>query len=170
MHLNYKLESKHYDDFCIARSRELLHVNGRQGQRIWELVVGSIIAALGIAAWRITGSEIAYLAFFTGAWTFWLINKITDTVLARRAVTRIFREDGLVLGNRSLSVDDGGVHVASDLLKEEVSWKLIRSVSLQRLVLVLWTDPAAGIIIARSAFTNAKQEQEFISLVQSKIG
>lgn len=81
----------------------------------------------------------------------------------------MFRDDGLVLGDRTLSVDEYGVHITNDLLREEVSWKLITSITSQNVVLVLWTDPFAGIFIDRSAFANAEHEQQFIAFVQSKI-
>jgi hypothetical protein len=169
MNLIYKLEAKHFQDFNLACSREIARVNGVRGQVLWGIVVGSTIAAAGSLAWAMTDDFMAFIMFFAGAWFFWLINYVTSLYVARRAASLAFRVDGLVLGDRGLSLDDEGVHVKSDLFRQDFLWKAIRSVSVQHLVMVLWTEAAAGIFIPRSAFATPDDEQRFVSFAKSRV-
>jgi len=170
MILTYKLEAKHFQDFCTAVNRELSHVNGLKGQLIWGSVVGSIVAVAGLAGSALSGSHMFYWGFFTGAWFFWLVDYVFRLLIGRRRASLMYKDDGLVLGDRQLTVDDSGVHINGDLFSEEVSWKAIKSLSLQHLVTVLWTDRAAGIFVPRSAFATPEEEANFVTFVQSKIG
>lgn len=170
MDLTYTLEAKHFQDFSMAATRELVNVNGLLRQAFWGLFVGLIVGAAGLAAWMLTDDGIMIFgAFCGGAWFFWFINYITSLFVVRRFYTLAFSQDGLVLGPRQLSIDDNGVHLKSDVFSQDVSWTAIKSISLQHLVVVLWTDRAAGIFVPRSVFANRDQEKSFVSFIQSKL-
>jgi hypothetical protein len=171
MDFTYTLEAKHFHDFNTAATRELAYVNSLKGQLIWGVIVGSCIAVAASAARVLIDVDepIILCAFGAGAWFFWLINYITTIFLVRRFASKAFRQNGLMLGARLLSIDDIGLHVKSDSFSQDVYWQAIKSISVQHLVVVLWTDTAAGIFVPRSAFDRSEQEQRFVSIVQTKI-
>ena len=171
MDFTYTLEAKHFVDFSIASTRELAHVNGLKGQIFWGVIVGTCVAVAGAATRFIIDADdpMIFWMFVSGAWFFWLINYMTTIYVVRRSSSLAFGKEGLILGSRRLSINDDGLHLNSNLFSQDVRWKAIHSISVQHLVVVLWTETASGIFIPRSTFATSEKEQNFVSFVQSNI-
>jgi hypothetical protein len=45
----------------------------------------------------------------------------------------------------------------------------VDSVLVDKVIIVFWTDPAAGIVIPRTAFASASDEQAFIAFAKTRI-
>jgi type IV secretory pathway TrbD component len=169
MIFEYKLESKHFQDFSFASTRELARVNGLNNQLILGALLGLAVATGAVAAAVLSGDHRWFFPFCTGAWFFWLINYAITIYITRRAASLALNPDGLTLGDRQLSIDDTGISMKGALFNEDIAWKAIKSVTVQHLVVVLWTEKISGIFVPRSVFAIPEDEQKFVTFVQSKI-
>lgn len=71
---------------------------------------------------------------------------------------------------RQLTIDDVGVVSAGLHDRVEYDWAAFDGVDVYSKTIVIWNEPAAGVIIPRQAFDSPQQEQEFVDFVKTKIG
>jgi hypothetical protein len=169
MHIEYKIEPRDYQDYSVACSRKLAGVNGTGRQIAMGVVLWFAIAVIGMIAALITGNSQIAPAVFAGAWLFWLINYLITLYTLRRLASVAFPEEGAILGKRRMSIVDDGLEIKSELHDFAIKFKAIHLITVQHLVLVLWTEPAHGIFVPRAAFATADDEKRFTSIVNSRI-
>lgn len=164
-HLNYRYNTAHWLRFTRIVNRRVF------AKYIW---LGSLIfPALALASYlRLTTCEVCHVDSDS-----WLFGVMTGT-LAYFATTfaahtfgkrKALKPDGVFLGPRNLVADDVKVEISGKHDKTTYAWQALDSVSVDKVIVVLWTDPAAGIVIPRTAFASASDEQAFVKFARARI-
>jgi hypothetical protein len=86
------------------------------------------------------------------------------------ARSNMVRPNGPTLIPHTMTLDDAGISGASALAKADYVWSMFTDVSEREDVILLWYEPAAGIVIPKEAFASLQAQAEFIDAARARIG
>jgi len=81
----------------------------------------------------------------------------------------MLREDGPYRCERVIKFAEEEIESVSPLMAIRTAWAAVEDVSTHKDILVLWTDPGAGIIVPRRAVGDEREERRFVQFVKAQI-
>ena len=84
----------------------------------------------------------------------------------KRLSGKVVKADGPTLAEHRVSVADDGISSTSRLVDHVYRWSAFEGVTVHDGVIVLWTDPGAGALVPRSAFSAPAAEAAFLEAVR----
>ena len=163
--LEYCCERQHWLEFVRTAHRRALGLK----PAVWGLIIGVI--ALGLVelmewfGWYGFDSLSATAALFIMI----VVSSLWNLVGLWVFTPSYLKPNGVILGQRTVRVDALGVETRGHHDSTSYDWSAIEAVTLGKKVLVLWVEPAAGIIVSRDAFREPGEETEFIAFVEGRV-
>lgn len=135
----------------------------------YTLVAGAVLAAAYVAFPELTGRPFALLEFCCG-----FIGGVAVVYARmwrryRRLIAKSVRSDGPTMSEHHVVVAEDGLRSTSGLVDHIYRWGAFEGVTVYGGVIMLWTEPAAGALVPRSAFSDPTAEKAFIDAVRSHI-
>lgn len=103
-----------------------------------------------------------YYSASVGVWAVLIGWMLWNVVTAFVLIPRYLRADGVVLGHRNVTADDEGVVTKGANDETRYTWAAFQSVTRHKSILILWTEPGAGLFVPLNAFTSEAAIDEFI--------
>jgi hypothetical protein len=125
-----------------------------------------MLTASGLVDRRAFGP--AFIAYVWGIASFWLAEWN-----ARRQLRALWPESGWMLGERRLTLDDDGItsEVTGDsgITTGQYSWSVVRDVTEQAGLTLLWLSGAEAVIVPARAWADEAARRDFVTLVRERI-
>jgi hypothetical protein len=177
MELEGILETKHYTEMVYAAQRRATRKKQAWGA-IAFMTIGAIVSVIalttiarsagihGVRGAAFGPNELVPIAIMVGiglpfGWM-WLAS--------RKIVTGYLRPGGSWLGPRRYVIDENGVAVTGPDVSSRTGWSVVTDMTSERNTIVVWTDPAAGLMIPRAAFRDEAHIAELERLVAANAG
>jgi hypothetical protein len=135
----------------------------------YTLVAGAALAVAYLTFPELTGRPFALLEFFCGFVGGVAVVYAMSWRRYRRLTGRAVKADGPTLAEHHVVVADDGLRSTSRLVDHVYRWAAFEDVTVYGGVIVLWTEPGAGALVPRSAFTDPAAEMAFVHAVRSRI-
>jgi hypothetical protein len=87
----------------------------------------------------------------------------------RRLAGRTVKADGPTLAEHHVVVAEDGLRSTSGPVDHVYRWAAFEGVTVHDGVIVLWTEPGAGALVPRSAFSDPAAETAFVDAVRRHI-
>jgi hypothetical protein len=104
-------------------------------------------------------------SFFVGLIFIYFIIKLASALSRKKFWPQ---KDGIVLGARTLTLNDDGINLFTDTYNSSTKWQGIRSVAETKTHFFIMLDNLTGYIIPKRAFSNEASMQEFVSIFDNK--
>lgn len=159
--LSYARTKDDWSAFVGQASRRAL------GYWIW-LPLGAIVAGVVglVAVLSIRGGGPVAFYEIIGTATYCAIVSI---VFSGVSSDRYVRENGSVLGDRTVVLTDAGIEDQGLHSRATYSWSAIEEVSANETLVVLWTDPAAGVFLPKRSFSSNEDIAAFVAYAKERI-
>lgn len=135
----------------------------------YTLVAGAALAFAYLAFPELTGRPFALLEFACGFVAGVAVVYAMSWRRYRRLAGRTVKADGPTLAEHHVVVAEDGLRSTSRLVDHVYRWAAFEGVTVHDGVIVLWTEPGAGALVPRSAFTDPAAETAFVDAVRSQI-
>lgn len=106
----------------------------------------------------VSGIMLGFAVTMAGQWYVYLSHR-----------RNLFRPDGPALAPQTIDDRDDMLTIESAFLKSAYQWSAFTGVSQHGDIVIVWLEPASGIVIPRSAFAHPDLQQSFIDRVQRRI-
>lgn len=170
--LSYRVEPKHWDELLrAARKRVRARLRGAKGGRtrkiLLAIVSGATIGLLAVSAEKVLGLDtVSILVGLVGTV---LAIFVLGPLVSRSSAQQLLRDDGMFMGQVELTANEEKVILNGRHFSSSYDWPLFLELSKLADTLVLWSDPSGGIVIPRSAFSSADNEDAFIAFANARI-
>jgi hypothetical protein len=135
----------------------------------YTFVAGAALSGAYLTFPELTGRPFALLEFFCGFVGGVVVVYALSWRRYRRLTGRVVKADGPTLAEHHVVVADGGLKSTSRLVDHVYRWAAFEGVTVHDGVIVLWTEPGAGALVPRSAFTDPAAETAFVDAVRGRI-
>jgi hypothetical protein len=135
------------------------------------LTVAILAVALAcVSAWpAAAGREFelveSIIGFFTGV-LFALAAIWLNFFQQRRSIVK---PDGPTLSPHTLAIEADGLRISGTHLEHTFAWPIFEDLTELQSILVLWLEPAQGLIVPRSAFANDREAASFAEEIRGHI-
>lgn len=166
MQLQFECTQKHWIEYTThAQQRALGHRSWAMWLTVWVLlvVVGVVVLQLcSVCRAQAAAFTIGVLAaaWATLAYTLFATNPI---------MKRYLRPGGVMLGHRTLTMSRDGLRIEASNFEARYTWAIFDTITVHKTIVVLWTDPAAGVLIPKDAFENPEARAAFVEQATSHI-
>jgi hypothetical protein len=92
-----------------------------------------------------------------------------NSVYSDQLLKRYLKNPGIILGKHQIQLNHEGMSFYGDHVQTTYSWNLVEGVSSHKSILVVWLEPAVGVIVPKTAFQTAADELSFKALIEAKI-
>ena len=75
------------------------------------------------------------------------------------------KEDGIMLGDKTIEISEEGIRETQTLTQSFYSWTCVESVEENKGDLYLFLDNTLALIIPKTAFSSVKEKEEFRELI-----
>ena len=163
--LSFKVERKHWREFIIAAGRRAGFVGG-----LIYTIGFTLLAVLATEFFkRCQQCEIDDQSYFTGTFVTLCIWSAWTYLFHRLFTPKYVKDVGVILGDRKLAVTEQGVEASGLYDKVAYAWEAIEGITSHKAIVIIWTEPASGIFIPRTAFAPPDDELTFKQLVEQRI-
>jgi hypothetical protein len=133
---------------------------------LYTLLAGAVLACAYLAFPELTGRPFALLEFACGFVGGVAVSFAITWGRYKRLSGKVVKADGPTLAEHRVSVADDGISSTSRLVDHVYRWSAFEGVTVHDGVIVLWTDPGAGALVPRSAFSAPAAEAAFLEAVR----
>jgi hypothetical protein len=81
---------------------------------------------------------------------------------------KLVRPDGPTLSEHTISVNTSGLSVTAPHMTAHYTWSVIKELTNERGLVVLWLEPSVGLVIPERAFPNTEARQKFIAAIEAR--
>lgn len=131
----------------------------------YTLVAGAALAFAYLAFPELTGRPFALLEFACGFVAGVAVVYAMSWRRYRRLAGRTVKADGPTLAEHHVVVAEDGLRSTSGPVDHVYRWAAFEGVTVHDGVIVLWTEPGAGALVPRSAFSDPAAETAFVDAV-----
>lgn len=167
--LRYRTVPADWEELVVTATRRAMGVNGWFRQQLLGFAIGLPIGLSAGLLHACFSPEWDGKSFALGAAIFWLIQYALNTWRLRALSTKAIKSSGTSIGDRELIADQSGVSLRGPICQSTTQWAAFDEITTQARTLVLWTEPADGVIIPRSAFATPAAEKKFVDFVKARI-
>ena len=173
--ISYKLTYEHLKTYQRLASHRVEAKNTDYVAAWWgwmlgyTLVAGAALAVAYLTFPELTERPFALLEFACGFVAGVAVVYAMSWRRYRRLTGRVVKADGPTLAEHHVVVAEDGLRSTSRLVDHVYRWAAFEGVTVHDGVIVLWTEPGAGALVPRSAFTDPAAENAFIDAVRSHI-
>lgn len=172
MQLSYTLTPAHWSSYVTAvqrRTRRAARGPGYLSILAWlALAIVFVVAGPWLAA-RGFGAEHG-LAFSLGAFGAWVLLTIYLLRWQRHSTRRGLREDGIVLGPKTLALNADGLIVRGTAFEQRYGWASIEGVETRKDIVIVWFEPIVGTFVPVEAFGGADRVGAFNQAIERGLG
>lgn len=131
--------------------------------------VAALIAAASIALPALTSRPFAMPEFLAGLASGVVVVAALMWRRYFRLLRRATRTDGPTLAEHHLSIAEDGLRSSTRFTEVLYRWPVFEGASVAEGVVVLWTEPGAGVLIPLRSFASPEAEQAFLEAVRNYI-
>ena len=175
MQFDYQLTQQDLAAYQYAVKDRLVKLSRSSGNGFSSMAAGLTAAlfasglAVALVLPKLSGHRLAleelFAGFFLGAIALLAANWL-NYFHQRRFIVK---QDGPALSRHSVTVEPGGLRISGQNVEHTSLWPLFSEVQALKTIIVLWIEPAQGIVIPKGAFANDVAAQEFLTNVSAHI-
>jgi len=128
-----------------------------------------LVLASPIVAAKLGPPDFNQASFIQGVSVTLLIWLTCRFVFSSFLQSHYLNDDWTILGDRHLDLSDAKVEMTGKHSQASYDWAVVQDITQTKNVLVIWVEPAAGIIVPRRAFKNFDEVEAFIEYVRQRI-
>lgn len=158
---------QHYLELSKAAQKRRKHPRGAPMLALWLALVAAFSAGIAILT-KLAGDRMDGFGF--GLVTGILLLLVIIAVASRFYNQRMFRDDGSVLGLRRYRLDGEGIYAEGAHGYAMTRWSAVTDETETANAVLLWTDPAAAVVVPKEALGDAAAVASFRAYVSARIG